>query len=65
MKTNDEVKDDDIKSVRWLTLQKNIHRRDTSYTLDTDFEGEKYMSILTEYLDNARRLATCCCECVK
>ena len=44
---------------------KNIYRRDTSNTLDTNFNGEKYISGLTEDLDNARRLATFCCERVK
>ena len=44
---------------------KNIYRRDIPDTLDTDFNGEQYILGLTEDLDNARRLATFCCERVK
>lgn len=72
MKTNDELKDEGYKIGTLINLAKkfgyrpkNIHRRDTSDTLDTDFNGEQYISGLTEDLDNARRLATFCCERVK
>ena len=44
---------------------KNIYRRDTPNTFNTDFNGEQYIHGLTEDLDNARRLATFCCERVK
>lgn len=72
MKTNDELKDKGYKIGTLINLAKkygyqpkNIHGRDTSDTLNTDFNGEKYISGLTEDLDNARRLATFCCKRVK
>ena len=72
MKTNDELKDEGYKIGTLINLAKkygyqpkNIHRRDTLDTLDTNFNGEQYIRGLTEDLDNARRLATFCCERVK
>ena len=71
-KTADELGNDGYTIATLIDLAKkygykpkNIYRRYTSETLDTDFNGEKYMSGLTEDLDNARRLATFCCERVK
>ena len=65
-KTNDELKGEGYKIGTLIDLAKkfgykpkNIHKR------DTDFNGEKYISGLTEDLDNARRLAIFCCERVK
>ncbi|MBQ6296744.1 MAG: PriCT-2 domain-containing protein [Selenomonadaceae bacterium] len=71
-KTADELGNDGYTIATLIDLAKkfgykpkNIYRRDTSDTLDTDFNGEQYIRGLTEDLDNARRLATFCCERVK
>lgn len=71
-KTADELGNDGYTIATLIDLAKkfgykpkNIYRRDTSDTLDTDFNGEQCISGLTEDLDNARRLATFCCERVK
>ena len=65
-KTADELKGEGYKIGTLIDLAKKFgYKPKNIYGRNTDFNGEQYIRGLTEDLDNARRLATFCCERVK